>query len=179
MAIFISSEPIDCTRNKAALDSLLFTIDYNDKNMGNPKLSTVKPSELSQMKSDYNLAKKQYDALDCSKNTERSKCFDLQTSIETTNNSKLYALKTGDVQQAQVLQNQLDAYKKEFNTLKCDKVLYKNELSTVDILVNQYNQMDTTRIEADSKFLVKKRIFYGVLVLLTGLTMIIILGKKK
>lgn len=179
MGINISTSPIDCTKNKNALDSLLFNIEFNSKNMGNPKLSIVKPSELSKMKSDYDIAKKQYDALDCSKKTERSKCFDLQTMIATTLNSKIYSLNTGDVLKAEILQNQINAYKKDFDNLKCNAILYENELKEADIIASEYRLMDKTRIETDSKYLSQKKIFYGALILLGGLTMILILGKKK
>lgn len=179
MSIYISSAPIDCTANSNALASLLSAINYNEKNIGNPKMTTVKASELAQMKTDYDNAKKQYDNLDCSKNLERSKCFDLQVLKESMNSSIMYFLKTGDVEGAKTLQSRLDGYKKQYSDLNCDATLNKYKSTVVDAVINQYNQLDVTRIEADSKYKTQQKIFFGALILLGGLTMIITLGKNK
>jgi hypothetical protein len=179
MSIYISSAPIDCTANKNALESLLFKIQFYEKTMGNTKMANILPSELLAMKNEYDNAKKQYDNLDCGKNLERTKCFDLQVGIETYNNSMAYSLKTGDTEKAELLKTQRDNLKKQFSDLKCDVTLNKYKLTTVDTLISQYNKLDVTRIEGDSKYKAQQRIFFGGVILLGALTMIIVLGKKK
>jgi hypothetical protein len=105
-------------------------------------------------------------------------CVELQKTIDKIMNEKsFYALKLNRTQMGL-----LDKRIKELNDFyakkNCQIVLGNKKLEIVSDVATKYQEVDKTRIEAESKPQVTKRIYVGIGILLAGLSIILITNKK-
>jgi hypothetical protein len=90
-----------------------------------------------------------------------------------------------DVEQNQSLKFQLDAqkkklqeYKDQYNKNGCIVKVEEKKQETVMGVINQYTELDKARIEAETKYQTNKKVFFGAIVLILALTLIITYKKK-
>jgi len=69
--------------------------------------------------------------------------------------------------------------RKEFNDNDCTKVIEQYRQQELGDVASKFSGLDKARIEEESKYVRNQRIFFGGLVLLGGVVIITMFGKKK
>lgn len=174
----IQGTPYSCQSDTNILSGKKMALDYHSKNIGNPAKSTITPEKLKLLEIDYEVAKKKYDASPCGKNPETENCIALQARIVSLRSSITYFLNTKDFQGAENLKKQLDSLNKEFEDSKCGDKVSAFRADVIDKITDAYSEMDKKRIEEESKYRAKQRIFYGGLVVLGAVLIVTMFGKK-
>jgi len=81
--------------------------------------------------------------------------------------------------------NELDASnsiaetRKDFNNKNCTKLIEQYRQQELGDVTSKFSSLDKARIEEESKYVRNQRVFFGGLVLLGGVVMITMFGKKK
>jgi hypothetical protein len=70
------------------------------------------------------------------------------------------------------LRKRLEDAKAKFATMNCDVELGNKKVQDIMSLADKFQNVDKTRIQAEQDVLVKKRIFFGVVILLSALVII-------
>jgi hypothetical protein len=73
----------------------------------------------------------------------------------------------------------LEQDKKEFNEKGCTKIIEQYRQKELGKVASKFSGLDKARIEEESKYVKNQRIFFGGLVLLGGVVIITMFGKKK
>lgn len=73
----------------------------------------------------------------------------------------------------------LDKAKKTFADKGCLKIIEQYRQSELGKVAGKFSALDKARIEEESKYQMKQRIFFGGLVLIAGIVVITMFGKKK
>lgn len=105
-------------------------------------------------------------------------CVELQKTIDKIMNEKsFYGLKLNrtEMQRLDLRLAELNDY---FTKKKCEVVLGNKKLENVSEIATKYQQVDKVRIEAENKPQIKKRIYFGIGIMLVGLGIILITNKK-
>jgi hypothetical protein len=76
------------------------------------------------------------------------------------------------------LKKQVDSLNKEFEDSKCGDKVSAFRADEIDKITDAYSEMDKKRIEEESKYRAKQRIFYGALVVLGAVFIVTMFGKK-
>jgi hypothetical protein len=168
----------NCVADLANLQTLKSTIDYHTKYIGNPAKSNLSVIELDKLKKDYEDAKQKYDNSDCSKDPDKNKCISLRSLIETYHSSIAYSDSIRDYEHVKTLQSQLDEKNKEFSKLNCSAKISQFRGEEVQSIASIYQQMDKQRIQSDTSYQFKQRLFFGSVVLLGALLMVATFKKK-
>lgn len=135
----------------------------------------------------YNLAdytsyvdglKKEYEDGGCGKDTAMEKCQYLEAYISNVRNSISASTQQGNLNYVSANTKVLDSLKKEFSDLNCIKKIEEKKQEVVKNVTNTFTSLDTSRITENTTYERNKRIFFGVSVLLVGLSMFLI-NKKK
>jgi hypothetical protein len=157
------------------------TLDYHTQNIGNPAKSNLTPAKLKLLELDYETSKKKYDASPCVKNKdpERDKCITLQQRIESLKSTVTYFYSVRDNESAIRITNEINDLKKEFDDSKCGAKIGEFRADTIKSITDVYSEMDKKRIEEQSKYQAKQRIFFGALVVLGAVLMVTMFGKKE
>ena len=69
--------------------------------------------------------------------------------------------------------------RKEFNDNDCTKIIEQYRQQELGDVASKFSALDKARIEEESKYVRNQRIFFGGLVLLGGVVIITMFGKKK
>jgi hypothetical protein len=107
-----------------------------------------------------------------------TKCVDYKTQISGLQTNIIYFTNIKNLEQAGILQTRLDALKKEYDNLKCAEKVDNEKTKEVNSFLGSYSEMDKTRIEAETKYKTKQRIFFGAIFFFGALMMIAIFKKK-
>jgi hypothetical protein len=73
----------------------------------------------------------------------------------------------------------LDQARKLYDDKGCGKIIEQYRQSELGKVVDKFSFLDKARIEAESKYQTKQRIFFGGLVLIAGIVIITMFSKKK
>ena len=65
-----------------------------------------------------------------------------------------------------------------FNKKNCEIIIGNKKIEEVSNISKRYGEVDKTRIEAENKEAVKKRIYIGIGIILAGVGIILITNKK-
>jgi len=168
-----------CEEDKGVMYIKKTTLDYHTENIGNPAKSNITPAKLKLLELEYETAKKKYDASPCGKDPERDKCIALQQSMDYTRSSISYFYSKSDNETAQRETANLEALKKEFEKSKCGDKIGEFRAEEVKSILGVYNEMDKKRIEEESKYQAKQRIFFGALVVFGAVLIVTMFGKKE
>ena len=99
----------------------------------------------------------QYNDLGCGKNIELENCLYYKYKLEQNPNDSIW--------------------QKKIDNSKCNDVFVNDKNNEVGAIYGTYSDIDKSRIEADTKFQTKKRIFLGAMVFLSVVG-ILIINKK-
>lgn len=72
----------------------------------------------------------------------------------------------------------LEQDKKEFQEKGCTKIIEQYRQKELKSVADKFGYLDKTRIEQESKYVRNQRVFFGGLVLLGGIVIITMFGKK-
>jgi hypothetical protein len=169
----IQGTPYSCQSDAGVLSVKKSMIDYALKT---PNYSPVK---LKELQDDYANAKKKYDASPCGKDPERDACIALQSGMTTTRASIAYYNSIRDYETANQRTASLEKSKKDFEDKKCGAKIGEFRADAIGSISGVYSEMDKKRIEEDSKYQAKQRIFFGALVFFGAVLMITMFGKKE
>jgi hypothetical protein len=122
-----------------------------------------------------NNKKKEYAEKGCGKDVLMEKCLEREAVITNIRNS---AFKSDAFQNSDMKLQALNREKQKFTELGCEKKIEQNRQVAVSKTIDKYSELDKQRVESDSKYQVKVRIFMGASILLIGLTTIFLLSKK-
>lgn len=113
------------------------------------------------------------------KNTERDKCIDLQKEMEgiRLSVSSFYAVRNFET--ANERKSQLDKLTKKFEDTKCADKIGEFRTEIINGITNTYSELDKARIEAESKYKEKQKIFFGAIIFMGVLLMVTMFGKKE
>ena len=131
------------------------------------------------MQKDYDAQLKIYNSSSCINDVDRNKCLDLRRDISSLQNMITYYYSKTDVKSAKEMKVRLDNKLKEYNSLNCESKVTGFLAESVSSISDFYKEMDKKRIEAESKYQAKQKIFFGALVLVSAVVVIMIFGKKK
>ena len=168
-----------CESDKGILDMKKSSLDYHTQNVGNPAKSSITPAELKKLQVDYDNAKKKYDASPCGKDPERDKCIALQQQITSMQSTISYFYSVRDNETAIKRTADLEALNKKFKDSKCGDKIGEFRAESIKSITDVYSEMDKKRIEEDSKYQAKQRIFFGALVVLGAVLIVTMFGKKE
>jgi hypothetical protein len=168
-----------CEADKSNLDMMKTALEYHTKNVGNPAKSNITPTDLKKLQLDYDNSKKKYDSSDCGKNPERDTCISLQSQITSMRATISYLYSVKDNEYAIKRTADLDALLKKFDDSKCGAKIGEFRADNIKSITDVYSEMDKKRIEEDSKYQAKQRIFFGALVVLGAVLMVTMFGKKE
>jgi len=73
----------------------------------------------------------------------------------------------------------ITSIRKEFDDKNCTQLIEKYRQSELGNVASKFSGLDKARIEEESKYVRNQRIFFGGLVLLGGVVIITMFGKKK
>lgn len=110
-------------------------------------------------------------------------CKQLQNQIESDSNhlilQRKLSLSDGRIKkELPVIEKRIEDRKKTFTDNDCNTSLEKMKIEQLSDVIQQFNTVDKTRIEAENKELVKKRIYFGVGLMLVSALIIFITTKK-
>lgn len=177
--VVITGSPYNCFAEKNYLDTQKQMIDYHTKNFGIPSKSTVTSAQLKKMQDDYNVAKAKFDKSDCNKDPDRDKCLSYQAQLGSLRSSISYSIATRDNEHADELKGRLEELMKKYKDLNCDAKISEFRGGVVMSIAEIYQQMDKERIEAESKYQLKQRLFFGAIVVFGALLMVTTFSKKN
>ncbi len=90
-----------------------------------------------------------------------------------------YFINTRDNAQADVLKSRLEEELKKYKDLNCDAKINQFRGGVVMSIAEVYQQLDKERIQAETEYQFKQRLFFGGLVVFGALLMITMFGKKN
>jgi hypothetical protein len=154
------------TIKKKALDSALNLPNYSH-------------TKLKQLQDDYDNAKKKYDASTCGKDVVRDKCIALQERMGVMRSTIAYFYSVNDNEYAIKRTADLEALKKQFDESKCEAKIGDFRAEVINTIIDVYSEMDKKRIEEQSKYQAKQKIFFGFLVFCGAILIVTMFGKKK
>ena len=176
----IQGTEYSCASDTNVLNAKKMALDFHTKNIGNPAKSTITPAQLKLMQIDYDTSKKKFDDSPCGKsNPETDACIELDARITSLQSSMTYFQKVKDFKGAETISNQLNDLRKKFDDGKCGDKLSVFRAKGVASVSDEFNQIDKARIEADSKYQAKEKIFFGAIVLFGAVIMLTMFGKNK
>jgi hypothetical protein len=154
---------------KERIDSLKFIV-------GNTSKTSITPNQLKQMEIDYQNQKKLYESSECMNNFEKNKCEYLYKRITSWQGIKnINNFFDNDKISTEV---ELDKLNEEYKKLNCDVIFSQSRTKYVSSAINVFNTLDKKRIESDSIYERNKRIFFGGIVLILGIFLIMDFKKK-
>jgi Skp family chaperone for outer membrane proteins len=109
------------------------------------------------------------------------KCINLNSQLETliqlqgASASSYDEVKSNQYERTEAIAK----YKKEFNDNDCTKIIEQYRQQELGDVANKFSFLDKARIEEESKYVRNQRIFFGALILLGGVVMITMFGKRK
>ena len=172
---YINSNPIEgtaysCDSDAMNLSLLKLELDYAPK--------SLTASQLKERQDKYDMAKKAVDESPC-KDLERNKCLSLQSQIASKRSSIIYFQNVQDTSKANQMTSELSALVKQFEDNKCGDKINEFRSEAIGSIVDVYGEIDKTRIEEESKYQAKQKIFFGGLVLIGAVVIITMFGKNK
>jgi len=70
-------------------------------------------------------------------------------------------------------------YRKQFADNNCTQIIEQYRQAELGTVIDKFSGLDKVRIEAESKYEANQRIFFGGLILISGIAIIVMFGKKK
>lgn len=70
-------------------------------------------------------------------------------------------------------------YRKQFDDNNCTQLIEKNRQTELGVVIDKFSSLDKARIESTSIYERNQRIFFGGLVLISGIVIITMFGKSK
>lgn len=127
---------------------------------------------------EINKWKKKYSDEGCGKDILMEKCLERENYINQIRETISVKTQQGNLNYTDAMSKVLFEEKNKFSKLGCEKKIEQSRQVAVADTVNKYSELDKQRIEADSKYQVKVRVFMGASIFLIGLTVMIILKRK-
>jgi hypothetical protein len=175
----IEGTQYSCKSDKAIIDRKKTILDYHTKNIGNLAKSTVTPAQLKLIEVEYEALKKKYDESFCGKDPETDACIALQGRITSMQSTITYFLSIRDNESAKLRATQLEAMIKEFDDSKCGEKVGGFRAGVVRSISETFQALDKARIEEESKYRAKQKIFFGAIILIGAVLMITMFGKRE
>jgi hypothetical protein len=175
----IQATPYSCANDLNSLILQKQIIDYHVKNFGNSSKSTISAEELKKRQEQYVIDKKKYDESDCGIDSQRDDCINLQGQITSLQSTITYLRSIRNIKLADERKIQLEGLQKKFNDSKCSDEIGKFRAEYVNSVSDAFQAIDKLRIEQESKYLLKKRVFFGGIIILGALFIINVYGKKE
>jgi hypothetical protein len=174
----VSTNPIEGTAYSCKTDAVVLNLkklqlDFSKKD------NKVTPFKLQQLQEDYDASKKKYDESPCGEDPETDACIALQGRITSMQSSIQYHRSTGDNKHADSLTKSLQTIVKEFDNKKCGEKVGGFRAGVVRSISETFQALDKARIEEESKYQAKQKIFFGAIVLVGAVLMITMFGKRE
>lgn len=141
--------------------------------------------EYLDVKQKYDVQKAKYDRLGCVVDTDSSDCIYINTQIKfltdiILSETKLAPYDKRKYADIEIYKKTLAQYKLDFETKGCSLALNKIAQAETNKTIAQFTDLDKARIEEETNYQLKQRVFFGGLVLVAGLVIITMFnGNKK
>jgi hypothetical protein len=143
------------------------------------KLNNATPLRLQQLQKDYDISKKKYDESCLDKEDDgTADCIALQARITSLQSTITYLYSVRDNEGADLRTTQLQDMVKNFNDTKCGEKVGGYRAGVVRSISETFQALDKTRIEEQSKYQAKQKIFFGGIVLIGAVLIVTMFGKK-
>jgi len=123
--------------------------------------------------------KKEYAEKGCGKDVLMEKCLEREAYLTNLRESINAKAQQGNFTFVEGFSKVLSEETQKFSDLGCQKKIEENRQVAVSKSIDKYSELDKERIEAESKYQQRVRIFIGASVLLIALTTIFLLKTKK
>ena len=143
------------------------------------KKNNLTPVKLQELQVDYDVSKKKYDESPCGKDSETDTCIALQGQITSMQSSIQYARSTRNNKHADSLTKTLETLVNKFNDSKCAEKVGGYRAEVVRAISENFQALDKKRIEEESKYQAKQKIFFGAIVLVGAVLIITMFGKRQ
>lgn len=168
---FINESSSGCQSEASLLSLKKLTLDSAIKN------NNTTPLKLKQLQDDYDISKKKYESI-CGKEDETANCIALQAQITSMQSAIAYSYSIRDNEGANLKTAELQKMIKKFNDSKCGEKVGSYRASIVRSIIETFQDLDKERIEEQSKYQAKQKIFFGAVFFVGVVLMITIFGKK-
>jgi hypothetical protein len=176
-------DPFVIQGNYSSCESDAISLGYKkasiDKAKSNINITPSQKELLRKWQEDYDASKKRYDEAGCGKDALKDKCFGLQYKITSHQSSIRYALVTRNTTEAAKLQAELDKFVSDFKSSNCEAKISQTRGEYTMSVSDEFKKLDKERIEAESKYQQKQRLFFGVIVFFGAVLMVTMFSKSK
>jgi hypothetical protein len=174
----VSTNPIEGTTYSCKSDAFVLNLkklelDFAKKN------NKVTPFKLQQLQEDYNASKKKYDESPCGKDPETDACISLDAEITSMRSTIQYFRSIRNEEIVNLREKELETMVNKFNDSKCGEKIGGYRAGVIREISENFQDLDKKRIEEQSKYQVKQKIFFGAIVLVGAVLMITMFGKRK
>jgi hypothetical protein len=163
-----------CESDKRSLQVKKSILDYHTKN-----IASITPAKLKILQLDYETSKKKFDNSPCGKDPETDACVALQAKITSTQSTIAYFRTVKDNKQANLIAKHLEDDVKKFNDSKCAEKVSGYRAGAILSISENFQALDKLRIEEESKYQLKQKIFFGAIVLMGAVLIITTFGKRE
>jgi hypothetical protein len=122
--------------------------------------------------------KKQYAEKGCGKDPLMEKCVERELVIQNLQNRISQLNQQNNTVESSAWFKVLQEETKKFSDLGCNAKIQESRNSVLGEKIDKYNELDKQRIEAESKYQAKKKIFIGASFILVAVALVLILKKE-
>lgn len=174
----VSTNPIQGTAYSCQSDANILNLKKLALDFAKKK-NNLTPVKLQELQVDYDVSKKKYDESPCGKDPETDTCIALQGQITSMQSTIAYFRSVRDNETANLRAKQLETMVKKFNDSKCAEKVGYNRAEVVRAISENFQALDKKRIEEESKYQAKQKIFFGAIVLVGAVIIITMFGKRQ
>jgi len=176
-------DPFVIQGNYSSCESDASMLNYKkasiDKAKNNINLTSSQKELLQKWQQDYDASKKRYDEAGCGKDALKDKCFGLKYKITSHQSSISYYLAVRNTTQAAKLQAELDKFVLDFKSSNCEAKISQTRGEYTISASDKFKKMDEERIDAETKYQQKQRLFFGVIVFFGAVLIVTMFSKNK
>lgn len=122
--------------------------------------------------------KKEYADGGCGADPLLEECKYRELYLSTIRNDIFVSSQQNKIDYVQATSKVLEAENKKFNDLGCSAKINEQKSGALQEKIKEYSALDKERIEAESKYEARKKIFIGSSVILIGLALIVVLQSE-
>ncbi len=174
----VSTNQIEGTAYSCQSDATILSLKKLDLDLAK-KNGNVTDFKLQKLQEDYDASKKKYDESPCNKDPETDACIALQAQITSMQSTIAYFRSVRDDEGANLRTTQLEGMIKKFSDSKCAEKVGSYRAGVVRSIAEPFQALDKARIEEESKYKAKQKIFFGAIVFLGAVLMITMFGKRE
>jgi hypothetical protein len=122
--------------------------------------------------------KKEYADGGCGADPLLEECLSREQRIANVSNAVFISGQQNDMKSVELLSKDLQDSTKKFNDLGCPAKINEQKSVALQGKIKEYSSFDKERIEAESKYEARKKIFIGVSVILVAVALVVVIKSE-